>query len=178
MVLWGVVTVGISATKTYQQLLVMRVLIGILEAGLTPGMIFIFSSWYLPPELGKRASLFLTSAQIGGLFGGLIAGGLMANLEGARGIRGWQWLFIVEGAITIAVALLSFFVLPDYPASDRRLSEEERYIAMKRLQRAGVNIDGRESSPRLGIGPTIIGAFTDWKTYAISLAAAVSVLFP
>lgn len=175
MLLWGVVTAGISAVKTYQQLLVMRVLIGILEAGLTPGMIFIFSSWYRPTELGKRASLFLTSAQIGGLFGGLIAGGLMADLEGARGIRGWQWLFIVEGAVTIAVALVSYFVLPDYPVSYRRLTEEERFIATKRLQQAGVNIGGQGSSPRLGLLRTIAGAFANWKTYAISLAAAVSV---
>jgi len=44
--------------------------------------------------------------------GGLIAGGLMADLEDARGIWGWQWLFIVEGAVTIAVALVAYFVLP------------------------------------------------------------------
>jgi MFS family permease len=136
-------------------------------------MMFIFSSWYLPAELGKRASLFLTSAQIGGLFGGLIAGGLMANLEGVRDIRGWRWLFIVEGAVTIAVALPSFFILPDYPTSCRRLTEDERYIAMKRLDRIGVNVDGRKSSPRLGLLPTIAGAFKNWKMFAISLAAAV-----
>ncbi len=175
MLLWGVATAGIAAARTYQQLVVMRTFIGILESGLTPGIAFIFSCWYTPHELGKRASFFLTSAQIGGLFGGLIAGGLMANLEGARNIRGWQWLFIVEGVVTIAAALVAFFILPDYPVSCRHLTNHERYIATTRLHRAGTNVGGgRESTPSLGLWPTIAGALKNWKTYALSLAAAVS----
>jgi MFS family permease len=175
MLLWGVATAGIGAARTYQQLVVLRTFIGIFESGLTPGIAFLFSCWYTPHELGKRASLFLTSAQIGGLFGGLIAGGLMANLEGARNIRGWQWLFIVEGAVTIAAALAAFFVLPDYPVSCRRLTNDERYIATTRLRRVGTNVDGgSESASRLGLWPTIAGALKNWKTYALSIAAVVS----
>lgn len=173
MLLWGVVTAAISAVKTYPQLLVMRILMGILECGLTPGMVFIFSSWYTPHELGKRASLFLTSAQVGGLFGGLIAGGIMANLEGARGIRGWRWLFVVEGAVTVAVALMAYFVLEDYPASCRYLTQDEKHIATARLRRAGSNIGEREIRPRLGLWPTISGALKNWRLYNMSLATAV-----
>jgi len=56
MLLWGVVTCGIGAAKTYPQLVAMRILVGALEAGLTPGMIFVFSCWYLPKEFGKRSA--------------------------------------------------------------------------------------------------------------------------
>ncbi|KAK3325920.1 major facilitator superfamily domain-containing protein [Apodospora peruviana] len=168
MFLWGVVTAGTSAITTYPQLVVMRVLVGILESGLTPGMVFIFSCWYLPSEFGKRSSWFVTSAQIGGIFGGLIAGGLMANLEGVRGIRGWRWLFIVEGAVTMVVAAIAAFILPDYPSSTPRLSEEEKYIAARRLEDAGMNTVGSISSgERLTIGAAITGTFKNWKTYAL-----------
>ena len=174
MLLWGVVTASISAVKTYPQLLVMRVFMGILESGLTPGMVFIFSSWYTPHEIGKRSSWFLTSAQFGGLFGGLIAGGLMANLEGARGIRGWRWLFAIEGAITVAFALMAYFVLPDYPQSSRRFSAGEKHMATARLQRAGTDVGGNESTPRLGLVATMSEALKNWKMWTISLATAVS----
>ncbi|KAK5658640.1 hypothetical protein OQA88_2033 [Cercophora sp. LCS_1] len=174
VLLWGVVTASISAVKTYPQLLVLRVLIGILEAGLTPGVSFILSCWYPPTELGKRTSTFLTSAQVGGAFGGLIAGGVMSNLEGARGIRGWRWLFIVEGVVTVFVAMLAVFILPDFPASDRRLSEEEKKIAIGRLERARVVVDSVEGEKDMTIWEATVYVLKDWRTYALSLGSALT----
>lgn len=168
------VTAAVGAIHTYPQLLVIRLFLGILESGLTPGATFILSSWYLPKELGKRSSFFMTSAQMGGAFGGLIAGGVMGNLEGARGIRGWRWLFIVEGVVTCFVAIIAVFILPDYPASYSRLTEAERHVAVKRLELADIRIDGREKKPRLGVVETIKRALTDYKAWVISIAFMVS----
>jgi MFS family permease len=171
--LWGVVTAAVAAITTYPQLLVMRLLVGVLEAGLTPGVTFIFSNWYLPDELGKRMSIFMTSAQLGGAFGGIIAGGVMENLEGARGIRGWRWLFIVEGAVTCFVAVVGVFVLPDYPAVSRKITEAERSIALRRLEVARIKHQEREKTPRLGALRTIRIAFSNWRTWVIPIAFLV-----
>ncbi|KAJ0322572.1 hypothetical protein COL922a_013744 [Colletotrichum nupharicola] len=66
-------------------------------------------------------------------FGGLIAAGILADMEGAAGLRAWRWLFIVEGAVTVALAGVAFFILPDYPKTTSWLTEEERRVAQDRM---------------------------------------------
>lgn len=66
-------------------------------------------------------------------FGGLIAAGILGNMEGKSGIRAWRWLFIIEGVVTVALGGLALFILPDYPKSTYWLSEKERQIAQQRL---------------------------------------------
>jgi MFS family permease len=176
MLLWGVVTCAISAVKTYPQLLVMRVLVGALESGFTPGMMFLFSCWYLPSEFGKRSALFLTSAQIGGIFGGLAAGAIMADLEGAHGIRGWRWLFIVEGVVTIGVAIVAVFVLPDFPGSSKNLTATEKKIALGRLGRVGTLTMKNRVRGLASVKGAVVGALKDWKTYALGLGSSVRLI--
>src|SRR6185295_9599350 len=122
------------------------------EAGFTSGVTFVFSCWYRPDELGKRASLFITSSLLGGAFGGLIAGGVMDHLEGSRGLRGWRWLFLVEGVVTITISLIAVFILPDYPATCRRLTPEQRTVAVNRLRNVGIIVnDGTDSRKKISI---------------------------
>ncbi|KAF2674456.1 MFS general substrate transporter [Microthyrium microscopicum] len=68
------------------------------------------------------------------MFGGLISAGILGNLNGHRGIAGWRWLFIIDGAITIVVAITAAVVLPDYPHTTRWLNEEEKAFAAWRLK--------------------------------------------
>jgi MFS family permease len=175
MLLWGVVTASVGAMNTYPQLIVSRLLLGMLESGLTPGACYIFSNWYLPGEMGKRTSAFQTSAQLGGAFGGLIAGGVMSNLEGARGIRGWRWLFIIEGVVTILVAIIAVFILPDYPTNSKRLTPEERLVATNRLLRVGILVDHKDSKPRLSIYQTMVKSVRNWRAWCIAAGSAVGV---
>ncbi|KAK1825664.1 MFS general substrate transporter [Podospora conica] len=173
MGLWGILTAATSMVNSYAVLVVTRVLLGMLEAGLTPAVIYLLSCWYLPSETGKRSALFLTSAMMGGIFSGLIAGGLMATLDGAHGLRGWRWLFIVEGAITIVMAAVAAFVLPDFPGTSKRLSSAEREIAVQRLARVGTTTQG-DSSEKLTIATTVLTSLKDWKTYAVACGTATS----
>lgn len=172
MALWGIVTTSVSAMNTFPQLVVSRLLLGMLESGLTPGACYIFSNWYLPQELGKRTSAFQTSAQLGGAFGGLIAGGVMSNLEGTGGLRGWRWLFIIEGVVTIVVAVLAVFIIPDYPAISKRLSAEERFVATTRMTKVGIIIDEIDAKPRLSVWETILTSVSNWKAWAIAVGSA------
>ena len=59
---------------------------------------YILGCWYAPSELGKRSAIFAASAQMGSLFSGLMQGAIHSNMDGAKGLAGWRWLFIIEGA--------------------------------------------------------------------------------
>ena len=94
MTLWGAVTCCMSAIKNFRQLVALRVVVGILEAGFSPGVLLIISSWYKRSEQSKRFAVYISAAILSGAFGGLLAGAITKNLEGAHGIRGWRWLFV------------------------------------------------------------------------------------
>ncbi|KAK3390680.1 pantothenate transporter liz1 [Podospora didyma] len=174
-ILWGTVTCCMAAVTTYPQLLVLRILLGFLEAGLVPGVLFVLSCWYKPGEFAKRLSAFVTASMVGGALGGLVAGGVTRGLEGAHGIRGWRWLFLVEGVFTIGFAIISTSILPDYPQTCRWLSEDERAIAVGRLERFGVStVKGMpaEDRPRLGKIRSLVVFASDWRIYVLFLGVS------
>lgn len=94
MILWGTVTCCMAAVKSYKQLVALRFVVGILEAGFAPGVLLILSSWYKQEEQSKRFAVYISAAILSGAFGGLLAGAITKNLDGAHGIRGWRWLFV------------------------------------------------------------------------------------
>lgn len=133
MILWGALTCVMAVISDFTHLVVLRVILGCVEAGFAPGVILLLSSWYKQTEQSKRFGVFISAAVLSGAFGGLIAAGIVDGLEGVHGIRGWRWLFIIEGAATVGFAIISLFILPDFPGTSRRLSERERHIAVARL---------------------------------------------
>lgn len=151
MVIWGVLTCCFSAIQNYKQLIALRSLVGIFEAGFAPGILLILSSWYKKAEQSKRFAAYISAAILSGAFGGIIAGLITQHLHDAKGIAGWRWLFIIEGAGTIAVALIAYFTLlplPQHMKPSKGFSERQIKIAMKRLQRDEVdNDDGDHISP-------------------------------
>lgn len=163
MFLWGCVTIAMGWMPNYQTLVGLRVVIGILEAGFAPGVLLILSSWYKPNEQSKRFGVYISAAILSGAFGGLIAGAIDSNLDGAHGIAGWRWLFIVEGAACAGWSLVSAFLLLDFPANSARLSERERELAIKRLRHASQTQATEEE--RLGHGQAMKRSFTNWRTW-------------
>lgn len=94
--------------------LVSRTFLGLSEAGYIPGAIYTLSTWYTRRELAKRVSVFFF-----GMFGGnaispLLASGIL-KLGGRHGLKGWQWLFLIEGVFTMVVSLVLLFLLPGSP---------------------------------------------------------------
>ena len=100
MATWGVVTCLMSLVKSFHGLVALRFVIGMLESAFAPGVLLLLSSWYKRDELAKRFALYISAAVLSGAFGGLMAGAITTGLNGARGLAGWRWLFIVEGALT------------------------------------------------------------------------------
>lgn len=108
---WGLVTTLTSQVSSYGGFIVIRLVLGITEAGLYPGSYFILSMWYTPKELATRMAIFYGANTAAGAFGGVIAYGV-GNLDGAMGWRAWRWLFLIEGVITIFAGLCCLFLLP------------------------------------------------------------------
>ena len=145
-----------------------------MEAGFAPGVLLVLSSWYKRTEQSKRFGVYISAAILSGAFGALLAAGIIQGLEGARGIRGWRWLFIVEGSATVGVAIICAFILPDFPATSRRLSERERYIAVSRLTTDDVTAM-TEDSVRLSHWHAVLKAAKDWRTWGFVVGYMVFV---
>ncbi|KAJ8104352.1 major facilitator superfamily domain-containing protein [Lipomyces tetrasporus] len=131
--IWGVVSCSQAAVKSFGGLVACRFMLGIVEAPFFPGAIMMMSSWYTRGELAYRIAWFYSGNAMANMFGGLIGAGVLGNLNGVHGIAGWRWLFIIEGAATIGMAMLSMVLLPNFPASSKWLSDEERAFAQWRL---------------------------------------------
>ncbi|KAJ5572410.1 hypothetical protein N7450_009394 [Penicillium hetheringtonii] len=174
MILWGTMTCLMAVVKSYKYLIVLRVLIGCVEAGFAPGILLLLSSWYKRTEQSKRFGVYISAAILSGAFGGLIAAGIVENLEGVHGIRGWRWLFIVEGAATVGFAVISLFILPDFPGTSKRLSEREKHVAVARLATENVTT-ATENGAQMANWDAIMVSVKDLRTWAFVIGYMVIV---
>lgn len=185
MFLWGCVTIAMAWVPSYKALIGLRIVVGILEAGFAPGVLLTLSSWYKPNEQAKRFGVYISAAILSGAFGGLIAGAIEDGLDGAHGLPGWKWLFIVslllkrnivdplklltslsqqvEGGATAGFSIVSSFLLLDFPENTKRLTDSERQLAIKRLAYARPNNHSNEG--KLGHVAALKRSVMDWRTW-------------
>jgi ACS family pantothenate transporter-like MFS transporter len=93
-----------------------------------------------PQEIGKRAMIFWLAGSIGTLFSGFLQAAAYTNLSGVGGLAGWRWLFIIDGIITMPLALAGFFFFPNLPQGGMKTwwtTEEEHILSLKRMQAIG-----------------------------------------
>ncbi|KAL0949663.1 hypothetical protein HGRIS_009702 [Hohenbuehelia grisea] len=140
---WGVLTFCTSAVHTVEHIYAIRFFQGIAESSTFVGVHYILGAWYRPSELGKRSGIFTSSGLVGTLFSGVLQAAVYRGLNGHAGRAGWRWLFIIDGIITLPIALYGFIVFPDVPAITKAfyLSEDERRLAIKRLDSERVQVE-------------------------------------
>jgi len=148
MVLWGALTAAQMFITGAGSLYLVRILFGAAEAGFIPGIMLYLTYWFPNRHKGRVASLFLMGVPLSGIIGGPISGGIMAGFDGAMGLRGWQWLFLLEGIPAVVLGVVSFFYLQDGPADARWLNgpqkaQLERDLAADRRQSSGKAHDFR-----------------------------------
>ncbi|KAL4769690.1 major facilitator superfamily domain-containing protein [Aspergillus nidulans var. acristatus] len=160
MLSWGAVTMGLGGAHNYAQVTGLRFLLGVLEAGLFPGLVYFLTFWYRTSERSIRVALILASATLAGAFGGAIAYGV-GHMNQAQGLSAWRWLFIIEGAPSLASAFLVWFILPDYPESASWLSEEEKTLAAQRLA-----VEGSKGGAKAMTWQDAKEILLDWRLYA------------
>lgn len=160
MVTWGISMLSMGFVKNYGGLLTARWFLGLCEAGLFPGINYYLSCWYKRSEFGVRAAIFFSAAAVSGSFGGLLAAAIEL-LDGKRGYRGWAWIFIVEGALTVVLGFISFFMVHDFPDAARFLSPADRVRVIRRLK-----LDQQSSAGHEEFQTTYLwAALRDWKMW-------------
>ncbi|KAM0563178.1 hypothetical protein ACHAPJ_000894 [Fusarium lateritium] len=173
-VAWGLVSMGIGFLENWQGLAVLRALLGVFEAGFFPGCVYLVSAWYVRYEVQKRMAGFFLTASALSAFANILAYGLI-QISKVHHYNGWRWIFIIEGAITIVAGIGSWFIIVDFPDSDKNtfLTPEERAFVKARL----VADRGPEEREKVTI-KIILKTAADWKPWAFSLmymAGAVGV---
>ncbi|KAH8830697.1 MFS transporter [Flagelloscypha sp. PMI_526] len=156
---WGAITIGLGGVKNAASVTVVRFLLGVVEAGLFPGLVYYLTFWYRSDERGFRVAIIFASATLAGAFGGVVAYGI-SHMNRVGGLSGFRWLFILEGAPSCLCSILVWFILPNYPATSTWLSEEEKDLARRRLLYNG----GKHDAPAL-TWKEAKGTLLDWRLY-------------
>lgn len=156
VLVWSVVSACTAAARNYSQLIAIRFFLGIVEAPFFPGVLFLLSSWYPRRQLALRIAVLYSGLILATAFSGLIAAGIFEGLDGVHGIKGWRWLFILEGAASFAAGILGLVLLPDFPTGKTGLAkwfltEEERQVAVERMARDRVSLPEAEHGVRYGL---------------------------
>ena len=132
MVVWGVVSMGTAFVATIPAYIGARALLGVAESGFYPGVIYYFTFW-LPRSLRTRAlALFLFALPLCNIVGSPISGYLL-RMNSLMGLRGWQWLFLIEGVPAVVMGFATAFVLADRPDSAAWLTAAEKQQVEREL---------------------------------------------
>lgn len=111
-----------------------RFFLGITEAPYYPGAVYLLSIFYTRKEVATRIAILYTGNILATAFAGLIAAGIFHGLDDVAGLSGWKWLFILQGAVTFAIAIFGFFLLPDTPSTTKWLTANEQALAHNRME--------------------------------------------
>ncbi|KAF5025363.1 hypothetical protein F66182_2528 [Fusarium sp. NRRL 66182] len=133
MLLWGLVSTLSGNVHNFAGMVAIRFFLGFVEAAFLPGALLILSKWYTRRELTKRNALLFCGNLISNAFSALVGAGVLSNMQGVLGHEAWRWLFWIEGAITMGIAISAAFILPDLPHNSRGFTEEERQVAQLRM---------------------------------------------
>lgn len=163
MGIWGVVMTSTGVIKDFAGFASVRILLGVTEAGMLPGISFTLTKWYKKEELQTRQALFYCSACIAGAFGGLLAW-VISKMDNKGNLSGWRWIFILEGALTILVAVSSYLFLPSYPNNATFLKKHEREFITKRVNtiRAQRHVNRDYNKPGWY---WVLLSVTDWQVW-------------
>ncbi|KAH7126632.1 major facilitator superfamily domain-containing protein [Dendryphion nanum] len=168
--LWSCVSAATAGVHSYGGLIAVRFTLGIVEAPFWPGAFYLLSCWFTRKELALRTAVLYSGLVLATAFSGLVAAGVFEGLEGVRGLKGWQWLFVIEGSASFFAAIVAMALLPDFPGSKSGsgswlFTEAERKLAVDRIMRDRVSAPEADESIMNGLKLAV----SDYRTWVFSL---------
>ncbi|WP_017349084.1 4-hydroxyphenylacetate permease [Pantoea sp. A4] len=159
MVLWGIASTCTLFATDAHTLYLLRMLVGIAEAGFLPG-ILVYLTWWFPAYYRARANaLFMIAMPVTMMIGSLLSGYILA-LDGLWDLKGWQWLFLLEGLPSVLLGIVTWFFLDDKPTQARWLDGDEKRALIAMLDRereiAKPNFATRKPLWREVLTPTVL----------------------
>jgi MFS transporter, ACS family, tartrate transporter len=143
---WGLLTCAMLFVQTPTQLYVARFLLGVAEAGLFPGVIYYLSHWFPESHRARALSGFAIAVPLAQVIGGPVGGALL-SLRGIAGLRGWQWLFLIEGLPPVILGSIALYWLKERPAEATWLTAAQRAWLTDRIAREARSVGGERGSP-------------------------------
>ncbi|KAH7887797.1 MFS general substrate transporter [Phlebopus sp. FC_14] len=175
MIIWGTISALTGVTRNFTGALLTRFFLGFVEAAFFPGSLFLISKWYKRNEIGLRTAILYCGNIISNAFGALIASGILGSMENVLGYAAWRWLFYIEGAITCFVAICAIFILPDFPTTTKWLNDEERRLALRRMEE-DTGVGDQDETEHGGRARGLYLAVSDWKVWWFAMALTTQVV--
>ncbi|KAJ5405917.1 Major facilitator superfamily domain general substrate transporter [Penicillium sp. CMV-2018d] len=177
VVIWAGLTMASAAVKTVTQLCVIRFFLGMTEGSTYPGTMYIIGAWYKSDEISKRTALFTASGQVGTMFAGVMMAAIHKSMAGMANVQGWQWVFLIDGIITLPIAIFGFLFFPDIPENTKAkyLTADEKRLAVARLPQ--IKMDGHNIMP-LSLFKRVFLTKTFWILFFWSPVCATIEAFP
>jgi ACS family tartrate transporter-like MFS transporter len=161
MITWGIASLGMAFTQGPLSFYCLRFLLGLAEAGFFPGIILYLGYWFPARHRSAVIALFMAAAPIAGVIGSPISGALM-SMHGLLGLKGWQWLFLIEGAPAIVLGFVTMVFLTDKPEKATWLADEERAWLVNAMR----SEDKRNPNAQHSTWKALI----DWRVLVLALA--------
>ena len=125
MVSWGLVTIALAYTNSPTMFYILRFLLGACEAGFFPGVLYVLTLWFPFGQRARMVGSFMLFSAIANAIGAPL-GGMLLDLDGKLGLRGWEWVFIVTGIPAVVMGIVTLFYLDDKPETAHFLSDAEK----------------------------------------------------
>jgi len=158
---WGGISGAFGLTDPEFSFYFLRFMLGVAEAGFFPGIILYLTYWFPGARRAKMVALFMTAIGVSNVIGSPVSGAIMQFMDGAGALRGWQWLFLLEGIPSVIIGVLVLWVLPDNPKTATFLTPEETNVVVKRIEED--NADKHD----LGGKHSLADAFMDGRVWAL-----------
>ena len=151
MVTWGIISALMATVSGEMSFYVLRFLLGVAEAGFFPGIILYLTYWYPAKYRARFLAAFAIAVPVSTVIGAPISG-LLLGLDGVMGLRGWQWLFIIEGIPSVLLGIVTWFYLTDRPEKADWLTTEQKAWLSAKLQ---AEIATKQAAKHLTLGEAL-----------------------
>ncbi len=133
MITWGLVSMAMAFVTGPLSLAVARFLLGVAEAGFFPGIIFYLTRWVPAGDRARTVSAFMVAVPVSAVIGAPLSGWILDAFQNAGGLKGWQWLFILEALPAVLLGVTAYFFLDDKPEEARWLTTDERAALAQKI---------------------------------------------
>ncbi|MBB1635524.1 MULTISPECIES: MFS transporter [Cupriavidus] len=159
MITWGIISALFVFVKTPTTFYIMRFLLGLAEAGFYPGVILYLTYWYPANRRAKMIALFMSGIPVAGMFGNPLSGWIMDAFHDYGGMRGWQWMFLIEALPALLIGIVTVFVLKNGIDQAPWLDANE-----KRVLKRNIEEDARQAGAS-GTGHSLGAVFKDSRVW-------------
>ena len=157
---WGLCSMSTMFVRSIHQFYAIRFLVGAFEAGFFPGVIFYLGYWFPVQRRGQVIGMFMSATVVAGVMSGLLSGALMSFLGGFWGLRGWQWLFLIEGLPSVILGIVLYFYLENKPEDAKWLTETDKKCIADALVRDLAGASQRR---------TLLQVLRYWRVYLLGV---------